>query len=65
MYDRITDDHPAGRIDLPDEIARVAVLFASDTASLTTGAAFAIRGGLLARMSGTPDPRLAEGGESS
>ena len=41
--------HPIGRIGEPDEVAAVALFFASDESSFVTGAHLAVDGGLLVR----------------
>jgi NAD(P)-dependent dehydrogenase (short-subunit alcohol dehydrogenase family) len=45
----ITGRHPVGRIASPEEIAPVVVFLASDAASFTTGASFAVDGGWTAQ----------------
>lgn len=42
--------HPAGRIGEPDEVARLAVFLASESAGFLTGATVALDGGLSARL---------------
>lgn len=51
---RLVADTPLKRFGLPDEVARIAVLLASDEASYMTGAELTIDGGLLAGSAATP-----------
>ena len=48
-------DTPAGRFGMPEEVAAVAVLLASDEASYITGAEMTIDGGLLAGSAASPE----------
>lgn len=47
-------DTPLKRFGLPEEVAAVAVMLASDEATYMTGAEFNIDGGLLAGSAATP-----------
>lgn len=49
-YARLGRMHPIGRVATPEEVARVAVFLASDAASVITGAAFAVDGGIGVRL---------------
>jgi NAD(P)-dependent dehydrogenase (short-subunit alcohol dehydrogenase family) len=47
MRESIAAKHPVGRIGKPEEVARVALFLATDSASFVTGAAIPVDGGLL------------------
>ena len=47
-------DTPLKRFGLPDEVAAIAVMLASDEATYVTGAEFTIDGGLLAGSAAAP-----------
>jgi len=47
--EKVIDYHPIGRIGTPEEVANVALFFASDESSFVTGADLAVDGGLLTR----------------
>jgi len=49
-FRKISAAEPMGRVGTPQEIARMALFLASDDASFITGAAFAVDGGLLAKL---------------
>ncbi len=49
-FRKISAAEPLGRVGTPQEIARMALFLASDDASFITGAAFAVDGGLLAKL---------------
>ena len=46
---KVVDYHPIGRIGTTEEVANVALFFASDESSFVTGADLAVDGGLLTR----------------
>jgi len=49
-FRKISAAEPLGRVGTPQEIARMALFLASDDANFITGAAFAVDGGLLAKL---------------
>ena len=56
--DRIKDlvkDTPSGRFGMPEEVAAIAVLLASDEAAYMTGTEINIDGGILAGSAATPN----------
>lgn len=46
---QMNEDHPIGRIGRPEEVAKAVLFLASDEASLVTGAALSVDGGLTAQ----------------
>jgi NAD(P)-dependent dehydrogenase (short-subunit alcohol dehydrogenase family) len=44
------DQHPAGRVGIPSDVAKLAAYLASDEAGFITGSDFVIDGGMTAKM---------------
>jgi NAD(P)-dependent dehydrogenase (short-subunit alcohol dehydrogenase family) len=57
----VEQQHPLGRVGVPEEVANVAVFLFSDLASFMTGAVLAVDGGLSVHLPGAPKDLPAPG----